>query len=456
MSRRPPGTPRRRPLRRSIALVTTAVAALAVLLTGLVAWRMAGATAEAQEREQLGRHVEVLSRVPALSGLLHTGEQLLNGRNGVQLAVIAPNGAATGPAGPAVGVDQARDLLAGRDVSSTALLGGQQVILVGRPARGGGAVVLTEPYTAVDRARDRMRHGLLLPLGVGMAGAAIAGALLARRIARPLASAAATAHRLAAGERGLRCAPDGPAEAAEVAAALNRLDEALARSENRQREFLLSVSHELRTPLTALQGYAEALADGVVTAEEAPEVGRVLQSETRRLERFLGDLLDLARLEADDFRLERAPTDLTALVADAAALWAPRCARHGVELTVEAPAGAVPVDTDGFRVRQLIDGLLENALRVAPAGRPLVLALTAGPDRAELQVRDSGPGLTEEDLAVAFERGTLHARYRETRPVGSGLGLAIAHRLAGRLGGRITASAAPEGGACFTVALPIG
>jgi two-component system sensor histidine kinase BaeS len=297
------------------------------------------------------------------------------------------------------------------------------------------------------------------PLIAGMLGAALAGGLLARRIARPLTSAAAVAHRLAGGERGLPAPVNGPRETADIGQALNTLDQALARSENRQREFLLSVSHELRTPLTAIQGYAEAMADGLIEPGQLSGVGRTLAGETRRLDRFLHDLLDLARLEADDFRLDTASSDLTVLVAEAAAFWAGPCARLGVDLRVEQPgSGLVVVDTDPFRVRQLIDGLVRNALRVTPSGKPLVLAVraSAGGD-AQLQVRDSGPGLTDDDVRVAFDSGALHERYRGSRPVGSGLGLAIAHRLTGRLGGTITVEGhGPEGGAAFTVALPAG
>jgi two-component system sensor histidine kinase BaeS len=99
--------------------------------------------------------------------------------------------------------------------------------------------------------------------------------------------------------------------------------------------------------------------------------------------------------------------------------------------------------------------LLENALRVVPAQAPVVLALHTGPAAARLEVRDGGPGFTDEDLAVAFERGALSRRYQGVRKVGSGLGLALAARLARRLGAYIEAGHAPEGGAKFTVTFPL-
>ncbi|MFG2872666.1 ATP-binding protein [Streptomyces sp. NPDC048338] len=447
---------RRGSLARRLVLLTTVVAALAVTLTGLVAWQTAARGAEERERDRLARQATVLSRLPVLSEALFHGAQVLGGPDGVQLAVIAPDGTVSGTATPAVDTASKASLLAGEPVAGHGILGGQDVLLVGRPGVRGGAVVLTEPYAIVTENTNRVRRNVIVPLVVGMLGAGLAGALLARRIGRPLVRAAGIAHRLAAGERGVPAPVDGPRETAEIGRALNVLDEALAHSENRQREFLLSVSHDLRTPLTALQGYAEALADGLIEPERVPEVGAVLADETRRLDRFLADLLDLARLEADDFRLDMAPSDLGAVVGEAAVFWAGPCARRNVDLRCERPEPPVVVETDAFRIRQLIDGLVQNALRVTPEGAPVVLAVRAAADGGALvQVRDGGPGLSGDDVRVAFEPGVLHARYRDTRPVGSGLGLAVAHRLTGRLGGSLRVEGhGPEGGACFTVTLP--
>ena len=112
------------------------------------------------------------------------------------------------------------------------------------------------------------------------------------------------------------------------------------------------------------------------------------------------------------------------------------------------------ITTDPMRARQILDNLAENALRVSPAGSVIVLATRSDTDGAILEVRDSGPGLTDDDVAVAFEPGVLHERYRGVRPVGTGLGLALVGKLAGGLGGSAQAGAAAEGGARFTVHLP--
>ncbi len=315
------------------------------------------------------------------------------------------------------------------------------VMVEARPTDGGGAVVLALPMSAVDRAVGQASSRILLALGIGLVVAVAGGTVLARVLARPLVQAAASARRLAAGERGVPM-PERTrtTEVADVAEALSALDRALATSEGRQREFLLSISHELRTPLTAIRGYGEALADGIV--DDPAAVGRTLVTETERLDQFVKDLLELARLEADDFSLAPERVELSALLAEVAAAWAGRAAILGVRI---AAHGGGAITTDPRRLRQVLDGLVENAMRAGGSN----VELAAGDGFVE--VLDDGPGLAEEDLAVAFDRGALHARYRDSRPVGTGLGLSIASRLVTRMGGTIAATNREGGGARFSV-----
>jgi len=310
-------------------------------------------------------------------------------------------------------------------------------------------------------ARPALRIGraVLTGLGVGLVVGLLAGATTARVLTRPLRRTADAARALGAGRRDVRVPVEGPPEVAEVAESLNALAGALETSEARQRRFLLSVSHELRTPLTAVRGFGESIADGVVEGDEARQAARIVVDEAGRLTRLVEDLLDLARLGADDFRLDLGDADLARLLDEAAAAWAPRAQAAGVRLVVERPGRPLVVRTDAGRVRQVLDGLAANALRLTPAGRPVVLAARAAGTAGAagtgvvLEVRDGGPGLTAEDRAVAFEPGALGARYRDERPVGVGIGLSLVHGLVQRLGGGIAVGVAPEGGAAFTVTL---
>jgi signal transduction histidine kinase len=341
---------------------------------------------------------------------------------------------------------------AGEAVSRRARVDGRLSLVEARPLSPGDGLVLVRPV-ATGTAWLVVRS-LWLPGLAGLAGGVLAGVLMARRLSRPIRNAAVAAARLGAGDRQVRVPAEPPAEVEDLAHALNGLAAALATSEGRQREFLLSVSHELRTPLTTIKGYAEALADGVVGPDGAQRAGQTMLTEAGHLDRLVADLLTLARLEAADFPVELTTVDLVQLVRGAAEAWGSRYASDGVLLRTELPEQPVVAYTDPGRLRQVVDGLLENALRVVPPGAPVVLAVTRS-EYAVLEVRDGGPGFTDDDLAVAFERGALHQRYRGVRKVGSGLGLALAARLVRRLGGRIEAGHAAEGGARFTVRLPV-
>ncbi|SIN26558.1 sensor histidine kinase [Micromonospora cremea] len=457
----PPTAPRRgrfgRTLTTRAVLVTCAVALVSVLVTAIVAVPLAIRGAERRDQEALAAQARLAAEV--LRTRLDRGRTADEERLIQQLraqgidAYLIRRGAVDRPGLPPRVVQRIEQ---GRNVSIRRPVNGRRALVEGRALPGGNGVVLARASTT--GLWQQVLLSLWLPLLAGLAAGVVAGLLLARWLARPIRVAATAAARLRAGDRAVRVPVEPPDEVADLAEALNGLAAALATSEGRQREFLLSVSHELRTPLTAIRGYAEALADGVIDADGTAGTGRTMLAEAQHLDRLIGDLLALARLEAADFPLEPVPVDLARLAVDAEATWSGRCAAVGVPFRLETPSGPVPVYTDPGRIRQVVDGLLENALRVVPPGAPVVLAVrAAGADPAAggvLEVRDGGPGFTDDDLAVAFERGALHQRYRGVRKVGSGLGLALAAGLVRRLGGEIAAGHAPEGGAAFTVRLP--
>ena len=447
-------------LARQVTAVTCAAAALAVLLSGVAASGLVRGAYDSRARESLQQQAVLFAELvdrPAGAPAVTARRDLRRvlARTGVQVVRVPATGTpAAVPGVPALPADLLRTAQSGVAASAVRTLAGTRYLVEVQPAGARGAVVLLQRSSAARGVDASVLRRFAVALALGLAAGIALGAGLARRLARPLVAAAAQARALAGGQRAVRLTPAGPREVTELAVDLNALAEALADSEGRQREFLLSISHELRTPLTAVRGFAEALADGVATGEDARAAGVVVGREAVRLQRLVDDLLDLARLGADSFRLEVVACDLTGLLHHAAAVWRQRCTDVGVPLQVESPAGAVTVRTDPARVRQVVDGLAENALRVTPAGRPLVLALAAVPGGALLSVRDGGPGLTDDDLPVAFHRGVLHERYREVRPAGSGLGLALVEGLVRRLGGTVEAGHAPEGGAAFSVRLP--
>ena len=454
---------RRGTLAQSIALLASAVAVITALLAGALAVGLINRSNSDNARKTLSQLADAAQATADL-GVSPEASQRRARRILQTLKVQSVSVSADGKLAGATALGQASispadvsRLVGGAPVSSQATVQGQRVLVEGRPTRA-GAIVLLQRRADATAFGDALIGRVMIALLVGVLVAIGLGLLLAQRISHPLRRTARAAHALAEGRRDVVVTPEGPAEVAEVGAAVNTLASALSRSEARQREFLLSVSHDLRTPLTAISGYAESLAEGVVPPEEAASVGAVMLTEAQRLNRMVADLLDLARMGAEEFRIDLADVDLTELAGSAAGVWRSRCLAAGVVFRLEASSMPILCHTDASRVRQILDGLFENALRVTPPGAPIVLSVRAGaePRTVLLEVRDGGPGLTDEDLAVAFERSVLYERYRGIRQVGTGLGLAIVDGLTRRLGGTVEAGHSAEGGARFTVRLPAG
>lgn len=438
-----------RTLSSRLLLAIAGVAALGAVLAGLLtAPLLSGATRDAV-RAPLAQQADLLARLPPA---VLRSERLdrLTADSEVSLGLVAPDGSTTGVAS-ALDDDDLATLADGRPVSTRARVDGDALLVEARPTRDGGGVAVAKDVRLADAVGARTVRRVVLAIGLGLLVSVLVATALARRLTRPLTATAAAARRMAAGERGVPVPQSTTVEIADVAAALGALDAALATSEGRQREFLRSVSHELRTPLTTMRGYAEGLADGVVGPDEASAVGRTMLAEAERMERYVADLLALSRLEADDFSLQPAEVDVAALVGAAADAWRDRAQRAGVE--IEARATPCTAVTDGARLRQVVDVLVDNAVRVCAEGDRVVLTAEEDAGGVRVEVRDSGPGLSEEEAGVAFQPGLLHERHPQ-RAGGAGLGLAIAERLVHRLGGRIEAGPADEGGARFTVHLP--
>lgn len=265
----------------------------------------------------------------------------------------------------------------------------------------------------------------------------------------------------------------GPSSGAEdLTDAVSVLTAALAKSESRQRNFLLSVSHDLRTPLTTLKGYAEALSDGAIEPEEAQRAGALMLLEADRLDRMVTDLLLLARLEATDFPLSVLTVDLAGLIRETAEAWGARLAVAGLVLGTELPAVPVMVHTDPGRLREVIDRLLNNAVGVLQAGSHLVLALYP-PERPSgsekdstidtfstrrwvtLELRDGRPRLDGEGLTITLDQTLQYEQHQEAWTKNSSVNLAIAATLAQKLGGATEVGRALGGGVRFIVRLPI-
>jgi signal transduction histidine kinase len=333
-------------------------------------------------------------------------------------------------------------------VGGTAYLGVAQVVkLGGVPA---GALVVAEPESALRARWLQLFWELALAFGIGIPVAGVLVLYYSRRIARPLEELATAADEVAAGHYDV-AVPERTwgSEVERLAARFHEMTARLSESEQLSRNFLMSVSHELRTPLTAIRGHVAALREGVLDDETARRRSlEVISEEALRLERLVGDVLDLAKLDARRFAVLREEVDMRALCERAYTTFAEEAKTRGIEYDLELGEGAVLI-TDGDRVLQIVTNLLANALHWTPEGGRVDLGLARDNGEVTVSVSDTGPGIEPE------------AEERVFRPFwsgdggGTGLGLTIARELAVALGGRLELDSEPGRGSRFVLVLPL-
>jgi two-component system phosphate regulon sensor histidine kinase PhoR len=229
----------------------------------------------------------------------------------------------------------------------------------------------------------------------------------------------------------------------------------LRRADQIRRDFVANVSHELRTPLTAIRGYVEALLDGPADAESTRKFLEIIARHSTRMERLVKDLLRLARLDARQELLETARCDIKQIFSAVTADLAPTIEDKNQRITVDVIAEARHVDGDPAKLHDIIRNLVENAVNYSPEGTEVRLGAAQDNGTYTITVADSGPGIPTEDLTRVFERFYRVDKSR-SRPGGTGLGLAIVKHLVELHGGEAVAANRAEGGAVFTIKLPVG
>ena len=312
-------------------------------------------------------------------------------------------------------------------------------------------LVLSEPIAA-DPLATSETFFVVSAIAVTLL-AALASAVLARRLIRPLTAMEATAQQLADGNLDARLElPHHPDRELEgLARALDVLGDQLGEARELERAFVLNVSHDLRTPLTSIRGYAEALEDGTLDeAEGIRRAGHIITTEANRLQRLVQDLLDLGRLDMHAFSIQPRPFDVAESLRGLVNAFMPDADANGLEIHTELPDTMVAV-SDPARIEQAAANLIENALKYAE--RTVIVAAAKRTDRLSITVTDDGPGIPSAERTRIFER-LYTANANPGRKIGTGLGLAIVHQLATLLGGTITLDDSVENGSRFIMIIP--
>jgi len=340
-----------------------------------------------------------------------------------------------------------------------------------------GAVYIDPLGPADDPQREAflaaINRALLLAAVVAGLAAVLLTAGISRRILGPVSTLTAAARRMERGDLSQRVEVQSNDEIGELARAFNAMADGLTRLEDLRRSMVSDVAHELRTPLSNIQGYLEALLDGVV--EPKREVIDSLHEEAMLLNRLVDDLQELALAEAGQLKLERRPVAPADLVNKATEAARAQAAAKGITLQVDLPVDLPLVEADPQRIEQVLGNLLSNALTHTPSGGEVVVAARRCPEpcpergtpsrrrvvegakesEVELSVSDTGEGILPEHLPYIFERFYRADKSRSRATGGTGLGLAIARQLVEAHGGRIEVESEVGQGTVFTFTLPL-
>jgi signal transduction histidine kinase len=312
-----------------------------------------------------------------------------------------------------------------------------------------GAFVAASPVSKLRASWITLVERLSLALIGGLVVAGALGWWLSRRITGPVLALSKAADELSKG----RYDVDVPVvrardEIGDLAESFRAMAARLQEADELERNFLLTVSHELRTPLTAIRGHVEALLEGVAADPETQAASlQVIEAETDRLERLVGDVLDLAKLNARRFTVLHEEVDMQRLLDQAYTAFTEEARRREIDYTRDLRVSPVLV-SDGDRVLQIISNLLANAFRWTPDGGRIELEMSSDNGRVAVAVSDSGPGI---DPAV---RERIFRPFWSRDGRGTGLGLAIARELALALGGEISLESTPGHGSRFELRLP--
>lgn len=472
------------PLRKRLFLNYLAILLLGMGLAAVLAWQaverlyldtqrenllaQAHLTAAALEGQPLpADHIQPYSQAAnALPGI-HTHLLAEQGAVVYSLPIpsseqVAPPAENNTPISPAA--LQARPEVAsamqGEAASNIRLVGGRRVLYAAVPIYGNTGSISGLVYVAMPLPAAGVPPDLIWQLaGAALAAIAlalVAGTLLARLIIAPVEAIARASAIVSAGDLQQRVSTSsGITELNSLGLAFNQMTLSLRQAEQAKNAFVADVTHELRTPLTVIKGTVETLEDGAL--DDVAGRGALLtsmQRETDRLIRLVNDLLLLTRADAGALKLEMHPLDLAALARARCSHLASLAARSSVQFAVTGLASAWAL-ADADRTSQVLDNLLDNAIRFSPPGS--VVTVEVGTDAAECRcaVHDCGPGISEAHLPYIFDRFYRTDTSRNRQTGGAGLGLAIARALILAQGGGIGAESVQGHGTTIRFSLPM-
>ena len=282
--------------------------------------------------------------------------------------------------------------------------------------------------------------------------ALLIGILLSRSISRPIQELTKATHHMSNGNLGQQVPVRSRDEIGELTQSFNQMSADLARAFNLRKQMTADIAHELRTPLALILGHAEGVKDGVL--KPSLENFEIIREEAERLEHLVNDLRTLSLADAGELSVEFQPVDVNVLMSDLYTHYLTLFNQKRVTLNLELAAGILQANLDPNRFAQVLNNILDNALRHTPEGGRVELKTQLTENRIQLSVKDSGEGVSSEEAQHLFDRFYRVDESRNRNDGGSGLGLAIARSIVEMHKGRIWAESKKGSGLKILIELP--
>lgn len=317
-----------------------------------------------------------------------------------------------------------------------------------------GIIYLYVPLARISELTEDFSYMWLIAGILFLSISIYIGTHLVKKLTKPLLEIKAAARKVSLGDYSARVYSPTNDEIGQLASAFNQMASSLQREDERTKEFLASISHELRTPISYINGYSEALLTGIVKSEEEQKKYLALiMRESMRMNRLVGDLLDLSRLDMEDCQIIKTPLPLAQLIEDALEKYVIAAKEKNLYLHFDLDPDII-IEGDEGRIEQVLQNLMDNALRYTEEGG-ITVTLKKHPDGCVMEIQDTGIGIPEEDLPHIKERFFRVNKARTRTDGGTGLGLAICDKIVRLHGGQMQIDSEYGKGTTVRVILPV-
>ncbi|WP_419393790.1 sensor histidine kinase [Cytobacillus praedii] len=279
------------------------------------------------------------------------------------------------------------------------------------------------------------------------------GTMLVRKLTKPLIDMKDAAGKVSLGDYSVKIKNDSMDEIGQLAQAFNHMASSIQKEDERKKEFLANVSHELRTPISYIKGYSDALHTGMIKEEDQSKYLSLIHREAGRMERLVGDLLDLSKLDSNEFKIEKTPLPLGQLIEDAVQKYILKMREKEIEFNFEVDPDVI-INGDAGRIEQVLQNILDNSIRYTDNGR-ITLKMYKINEGCSIEISDTGVGIPAEDMHKIKQRFFRVNRARTRKDGGTGLGLAIAEKLISLHGGTLIIDSKLGKGTMVQINLPV-